>query len=420
MTASIHDADSSRGRWRDPRTAWLVLPPLGAFVLGNLLYFVAAHRAGLNYLTPASHLRFDAAHYEDVARRGYHVVGCLDLPPSTHTYEAGEWCGNVGWFPLFPWLTRAVHAVTPLEWSAAALVTAELATLAMFALLWWTILRVVPAPVVSAQGRRAGLVIGSRQLALLALGLLAPAGIYFYAGFPMSLAVAASVAYLGLLARRRWVWAGIAGAAAAMSYPVAGAVVASGLLALTVLAWRQEIPRGRSLAGAALAIAGLPIAGLLAVFADMRLETGHWDAYFTIQDHYRGIGHNPLLNFINLIASPRRGGGDHRIELLRFVTVTEMWLSIGLIVLVLLAAHIGALQGRLAALDVGLTTLVPVMFLVPLVAGVQISQFRSHLLMLPAIIVLRHLPVWLLWLIAPGLACIAYWMGTLYFASILG
>jgi hypothetical protein len=402
--------------------AWLILPPLGAFIVGNLLYLVAAHRGGHNYLDPATHRRFDARLYEEIAQHGYQVFRCGDVPRLAQMYGPDAWCGNAGWFPFYPWATRAVHAVTPWDWATAALIATQLATLAMFVLLWWLLLRVLPAPVVSGAGRWGPAFLGSRHLAVLALGLFAPAGVYFFANFPMSWAVAGMLAYLGLLARRRWVWAGVAGAVAAMSYPVAGAVVVAGLLALAVLAGRGEVPGWRRLTGAAFALGGLPAAGLLAVLAYQKMSAGYWDGYFKIQSHYQGIGHNPLANFFHLVVDPRvpRAAGDgRRADLLRFVSIAEMWVALGLVVLAVVAARIGALQGRLAAVDVGLAALAPVMFLVPLVVGVQITQYRSHLLMLPAVLVLRHLPGWLLWPLAPCLAALAYWMGTLYFPSIL-
>lgn len=403
-------------------SVWLLAPPAVAFALGNLLFAVAARRVGDDYLDPATHQRFDAGHYEQIARGGYEIFSCGNVPELSAAYGADSLCGNAGWFPFYPWVVRLLQAVTGWQWPTAAVIVAELATLAMFLLAWWLLVRVLPTPAVSGEGRRGRLAVGSRQLVVLTLALVVPAGVYFYAGFPMSLAVAASLAYLGLLARRRWLLAGLAGAVAAMSYPVAVAVAAPGLLTLAVMAWRREVRGTRTLGTAAACLVGLPAAGLLAVFAYLHVATGHWDAYFKIQSHYVGQGNNPLRNFFHLVVSPSvpgSAGTDGRGDVMRFASIAELWLALGLIVLVLLAAHIAALRGRLAAVDVGLAALAPLMFLAPLVVGTQISQYRSHLLMLPALLVLRHLPSWLLWPMTPFLAGLAYWMGTLFFPSIL-
>jgi hypothetical protein len=56
------------------------------------------------------------------------------------------------------------------------------------------------------------------NLACLALAAVFPGSVYEHALFPVSLAVAAGMAFLGLAARRRWTAAGLAGAAAAAAY----------------------------------------------------------------------------------------------------------------------------------------------------------------------------------------------------------
>jgi hypothetical protein len=52
-------------------------------------------------------------------------------------------------------------------------------------------------------------------------------------------------------------------------------------------------------------------------------------------------------------------------------------------------------------------------------AGAHISQYRSHTLLVPALVVLRHLPGWVLGLLAGLSLPLAYAMGTLFYPSLL-
>lgn len=396
-----------------------VAPPLVAYLLSHTMYAVAAARGGYDYLTAQAHARFDALHYLTIAEDGYRMFRCGENPALAANYGADSWCGNAGWFPLYSWLVAALRALTGLSPKAAGIVVAELATLAIVLLAWWLLVRVLPRRSADVPARTAL----ARALAVLAVIMLIPAGIYFHASFPMSLAVAAMLAYTVLLAEGRWVWAGLAGAGAAAAYPIGVVVAVLGLVTVAALAWRRQLSLRRAV-GSVAAVCGLPAVGVLTVFAAMQITVGHWNGYFLTMAHYSGgRGHNPIANFHNEVSRPARvwvrDPEAHLVERLHPTVHLAVWAALGLVVLVVVAAASAAVQGRLIPLDIGLTAFAVAMFLAPLIVGNQVVQYRSHTLLVPGLIVLRHLPAWLLWPLALALVPLAYRMGTLFFPSLL-
>ncbi len=403
------------------RTVRFALPPLAAYLLGHLVYLTGAIRSGVDYFTVAAHARWDSTFYEEIAGHGYHMFVC-DTEPKFAFY-GNAWCGNAGWFPLYPWLIRLVRMVTGLSVARSALLVGEAATIAAVLLFWWLLTRLVPSePGTAGRGMRprgAGL----RNAALLALVVVFPVGIYFHAVFPMSVAVAATLACLALATRRHWVLAGLAGAAAAAAYPVGVATGLGAVAAVAALAGGERNAVPRYLIRAAL-VGALSLGGLVLVFVVMRVATGHWDAFFLSQDKYGGQRHDPLYAFIAMVS--HGPAGPDTVKASRMLTDrldvavrAEMWASLGLVLLACACAVVAAVRRRIVALDVGLAFFAVVAWLVPLFAGTQISQYRSHALLLPVLLLLRHLPGWLLGLLTIPAALLAYKMGTLFYVSLL-
>ncbi len=416
-TPARQSAPPERRRLR--RTVGFALPPLTAYLLGHVLYWTAAARTGYHYFTVAGHWRWDSAFYEQVADGGYQLFHCN---PQT-TPPDQRWCGNAGWFPLYPWLIRAVQAPTGLSVGRAAVLVAELGTVAAVLLFWWLLTRPAPADPGPAGGALGPPGQRLRNVALLALVTVFPVGVYFHAIFPMSVAVTATLACLALATRRRWLLAGLAGAVAAAAYPIG---IVAGLAAVgvaAVLAGRERAGWRRFL-GQAGVVGALSLTGLLLVFVVMQVTVGHWNAFFLSQDKYGGQRYNPVAAFLSLVSqaqvSPEVGkatpGQVHRLDL---TVRTEMWASLGLVLLCCAAAVVAAVRRRFVPLDAGLVVFAVVTFLVPLFAGTQISQYRSHALLLPALLLLRHLPGWLLALLTVPTAVLAYKMGTLFYLWLL-
>ena len=392
------------------RVARFAVPLLVAYLAGHLLYVIAAARTGTRYFTAEAHQRWDSGLYLQIANSGYHMFVCNQDPQLA--FYGTAWCGNAGWFPLYPWLIRALHAATGWSAGTCAVLVTEAATLTAVLLFWWLLVRVA-----GEAGSRL------RNTALVALVVVFPVGVYLHAVFPMSLTVAATLACLGLAVRGRPVAAGLAGAVAAAAYPLG---IAAGLAAVVVMvtAGRQRRqPNGTTVLGATV-LGALSLAGLGLVFVTQQLTTGHWNGFFLSQDKYGGQRHNPVSAFVAMVTQPQgppvgpatSPALNHRLDL---SVRAEMWISLGLVLAGCAVVAAEALRRRYHALDAGLLVFAVITFVVPLFAGTQISQYRSHTLLLPALLLLRRLPAAVLWLLALPAAVLAYRMGTLFFLKLL-
>ncbi len=350
-------------------------PWLGAvatFIASNIIYWQAARNAGFSYQIVNTHVKWDSFNYLAIASDGYekHLCGEADWPRRPGTW----WCGTVAWYPLYPAAIRVVHEVTRLDPAVSGWLIAEAAAIAMLVLLAVMLYRLQP---------------GGHELAVLAVAATLPAGIYFNAVFPMSLTALLLMLGAVLLARQRWLWSGIAFGLAAAAYQlgVLGGVMAAGVIGWLV--WRRELSWRRGLL-AMVAAGGPTVAGSLSVLVIMHFAVGHWNAPLMLEATSAGLrrSHNVLSNFSFLATN---GYGAVRAEFL---------LATALVLLILVAVALAHAAGRLQPLDVGLGLFSIAMYVAPLVVGVQISQFRAHLLLVPALLLLRHLPVWVPWVLA--------------------
>ena len=217
-------------------------PPLLALFAARAVSALAAVFAGVNPLRAEAWVRWDSNHYLNIAQRGYFLEQC---GPGSH-YQAFQWCGNTGWFPLYAWLMRLLNGA--------------LLSLTFEALLLWLVWRFL---------------LEERAFPALLLAAFFPGSIYQQAVFPISLFLACAVAFLALCERQRWLPAAGVGALAAMSYPTGF------LLAPLALLRRNLWP--------AVGVA----AGFLLVLAVMQAQTGQWNAYFLAQAKY-GFHFAPL------------------------------------------------------------------------------------------------------------------------------
>ncbi|GIG02805.1 hypothetical protein [Catellatospora citrea] len=399
VPATAPEDPPSPSRWR--RRASALLPPVLAYLVSHLVYTVAGALVAEPFLPVSGRVRADSGLYALVASRGYELFLCDADPDLGPMFAPGAWCGTAGWFPLYPGLIRVLTWPTGLGEYEAGLLVTEVCLLLSFVLLW-RLLRNTARP---------------GAVAVLALATLLPAGVYLHAVFPMALAGALLLACVTAVASRRWVLAGLAGALVAAAYPMGVAVAAIGFGAVLTLLGRREL-RPWAAVRAALAVCGLPLAGLGAVFGVHQLTVGHWNAYLMIQEHYGNGLHNPLHSLAELatepsvipIAEPRQD----LLWVLHVFTDAELWWSLALALLVVAAAVIASGRGRLRPFDAGLAIYAVALFVGPLIAGPGVSQYRSHTLLLPVLLVLRHLPAKLLWPYAAVAGVIAVPMGMLF------
>jgi hypothetical protein len=251
------------------RLATLVVPPSAAFVLARAVVLLSATNAGVQSFTEAPWFGGDAGIYLSIARDGYDLVRC-----NGPSYQPGQWCGNAGWLPGYPWLVHALVGVasTPEAWALALPALFHWATLVV---LWIGFLKARLEP---------------KCLAVLGLAALFPAQIYYHAGFPISqFLFFAMIALLLLVQGRIWLGAA-AGAMAAFTYST-GFILAGVFGVWTLVAF----PRRRWLAGAL--AGGLVFAGFVAVLAVHQLTVGRWNAFFLVQEKYGHSIGSPVRAF---------------------------------------------------------------------------------------------------------------------------
>ncbi|MFE9645623.1 glycosyltransferase family 39 protein [Streptomyces sp. NPDC006365] len=147
--------------------------------------------------------RWDSLWYTRVAELGYGYE--VRLPN-------GDVHSNLAFFPLLPWLERAVSAVTPLSYADAGLLISTLASLAAA----WGIFAVAD----HVYGRRAG-------VCAVLLWAVLPVGIVQSMAYSESMFTALAAWSLYAVLTGRWLTAGLLASFAGLTRPVGAAVVAA-------------------------------------------------------------------------------------------------------------------------------------------------------------------------------------------------
>jgi hypothetical protein len=400
-----HRPATTLRRWR--RVPALLGPPLLAFAVGIALLWFAADRIGTD-LGRGSWGRWDSGHYLSIADRGYVMYPCPPgrVPPSMPGPASSYMCGNTAWLPLYPWVIRAVSALGP-SLSLAGLVAALAAHLGGLVLVWAILRQTAPR----GRAARAG------QVACLLLAAVFPGMIYHHTIFPVAQTALLTLACLYLLARERWLLAGLAGAGAAASYPIGVLLAPVALLAGAAAGWRGR-PRWRRLLGALLS-ATLVAAGLGAVFLSQRLTLGRWDAFFEGQRRFGNGLHDPVPVFMDTVRPAFLWLGGDRMAWPG--AVVEGFQTFLVATVVVLAVGVTLLRRGRTRLDLLVACYTLVAWVAPHVAsrGVGLSQYRSEALLLPVVVLTRHLPVVLRVPIVLASAVVAVEMAQLFWRLIL-
>lgn len=231
---AMTDRRSAGTAWRGALAALRhAAPALLVFAAVRVVCLVAlavrSAAAGSSPLTLLS-ARWDSLWYVRVVEHGYDF---------TLTAPDGRVLSDMAFFPLLPWLERAVGAVTPLSPGHAGLAISAVASLAAA----WAVFRVVDT------------LYGARP-AFFAVAVWAalPVGIVQSMAYSESLFTALAAWSLYGVLRGDWVRAGLLASLAGLTRPV-GLAVAAAVWAGMWLAWRRGVvsaPRsGRTDAGAA-------------------------------------------------------------------------------------------------------------------------------------------------------------------------
>ncbi|MEU6774055.1 hypothetical protein [Streptomyces sp. NPDC046759] len=240
---------------RVPRTARRACPALLVYGVATLLHLVI-----LTAMIPPGGpslrdrlLAWDGLRYTQIASNGY-PHGLTDDP-------AGS---NLAFFPLFPLLARAVHAVTGLDYGMAVIVTANLAFAAALVICDLLLTRLY--------GRRTALI------AVVLLATAQPMAVVFGMGYSEALFLALAAGSLLAAHRNAWLTAGTLGLLAGLTRPAAVAVVAALAVAVVPYVVRSRPFAWRPVAAVALACCGMPL-----YLWWVGRRAGRPDAWFVLQ-----------------------------------------------------------------------------------------------------------------------------------------
>ncbi|MBV1942050.1 glycosyltransferase family 39 protein [Streptomyces sp. BV286] len=186
--------------WRRAAPALLGYAAVRALGLVTLAVWSAARDKSAHQLLSA---RWDSLWYTRIADLGYGYE--VRLPN-------GDVHSNLAFFPLLPWLERAVSAVSPLSFADAGLLVSAVASLAAA----WGIFAVAD----HVYGRRAATV-------TVLLWAVLPVGIVQSMAYSESLFTALAAWSLYAVLTGRWLTAGLLASLAGLTRPVGAAVVAA-------------------------------------------------------------------------------------------------------------------------------------------------------------------------------------------------
>jgi hypothetical protein len=333
-------------------------PPLAAFLLVRVALFIAARDAGYPYFHYLSWHRFDSGFYVDSATHGYTFLRCVS--------PLHGWCGRAGWFPGYSILIAALSALGPTPRQAAITVSLVFCAGALV-VLWIGLLDRRPTP---------------GNLLALTFAAFVPGQIYDHTVFPLSVASFFVLLAFALLRRRRYTGAGLAGAAACMSYPTA--VLIAPLTAAWVIYAERGSPWLLRLARSA-QTGGLMALGLGAVLVIDKLEVGVWTAYFKVQAHYDHTLRDPFSAWFDVVKPLRHG-----IDGLSSVPALEAAFVAALIVGLL--ANAVWRPRSMSPLELLALAFAVAVWLFPL-SFQTVDIYRSDALLIPVALLVRRLPL---------------------------
>ncbi|MGW2599767.1 hypothetical protein [Streptomyces klenkii] len=297
-------------RQRGKRIFRLALPALAVYVVTTVLHLLVL-AAMSDPDGPALRerlLAWDGNLYVSIAEHGY---------PHGYSYAGdGTLTGNnLAFFPLFPMLIRAVHAVTGLGWGTSGIVAAHLALIAA--------LLAVHRLLAALHGTRTALI------AIVLLAGAQPMSLSFLMSYSESLFLALAAGTLLAAHRKAWLTAGALALLTGLTRPAAAAVVAALAVAAGLHLLRERRLRLRPLVAVALGCLGTP---LYLWWVGQRV--GDLGAWFRIQEAGWGTHWDNGAAFLDFLGETlRRGDG--------WVSVSTAVLLLALLCATVLTWHRG-------------------------------------------------------------------------------
>ena len=372
-------ARATRCRRLAPSWVASTAPPLAAFAVARGLLWAASASTGRGWPGAADLSRHDTFLYLGIAKHGYTLFTCP---------RPGGFCGNAGWFPLFPLLVAPfTHAGLSGQTVGACL--AALFQLATLVLLWRRFLGGRPTP---------------RSVAALLGAAVFPGAVYLAAVFPISLLALLTLAAIAFASHERPRLAAGALALAAVTHPL-GACAA---LAVSLAEASVRRPRRACL------YLGAGAAGLCAVALVQWIWVGHPDAYLLVQRHYGHGGTSPVETLryakqsaLTWVHDPGRVDLVPQLEVLLVALVTAAVVATAIV-----------LRRTLDRAGRAATAFAASAWLVPLALG-GVSLYRSDAVLLVGVVVARRLPAAVLAGFAVAAAVLGFEMSRLFFQGVL-
>lgn len=335
-------------------------------------YAVAVRASGSEFFASDTWIKWDGGHYMAIATTGYEFMSCAAVGG-----HAGQWCGNAGWFPGYPFLVGTLHDMTGADVRLVAVLVSQTFTVLSLVLVW-------------------NLFLSRRNPVVLLLCAFAPGTYFFLVVFPMSMAVCFMLVTLWAQRQQHYVTALLSGAVVGFTYP--SGICLTGALASTLVI---EHWRGRPLpARAWLGVAG-PVIGFCLVLLVHHMALGLWNAFFLRQEKYQHGINNPwaVLRQRSAYIWVWKPGWQTGIQSLTAAALVLLGVAATARAAWRRAEEPGDVSGAVH----GLTY-----WLFPLVLGGSLSPYRAESLLMPAVAGLQRVP--LLLLIPLLLAALAIWM----------
>lgn len=394
----VPEVTARRQEWSPATVARAVLPPILVWLAMRAVDTVGALRfTNALGFEAKPWTRLDAFNYLAIASSGRTLTRC---PASIVHLTHATWCGTAAWLPGFPYVVRAVAAVTGWTDAGAAVLVVNAATLSYLALAWVGVLWRGPL---------------LRGLAVLALLALFPGSVFSLALFPVALGLLGIVGSAVAVHRNRPLLASLLLGLAVIAYP--SAIYATPALIVVLAVTGTE---GRRARRAALGLlAPLP---LVAMFVHDAIVFHRWSIYLVMQRESNATlfpPHNPFSQAWHLVVRQ-----DAFAQLLQ--PHAKGWIAAQFLVATILVVTMATTCWRCRhrpdfsiALDLYPALIGVAVYSGVLLSGVLGGWLRSVATAAPVVLLGRRLPTWAVTALLVVTAVVTAGISTYYFSRAL-
>jgi hypothetical protein len=333
-------------------------PPLLAFLASRFVVSLGAWHEHLSIWSVNTWARWDSLHYGTIATKGYRIYPCPE-----HL-----WCGNVGWFPSYPFAMRALmfFGCSP---GVAGLILSALFTFLTLFILWNGFLKREPQQ--------------NRETAL-ALAAFFPGHIYYHALFAESMMTFCFILFLWLIKESKWI------AAAGAAFMAACCHAVGIWLSLVFALWRfVYCPKVRQRLSQTALLLIAPIIGFLSVLAYQRMVIGWWGACFKIHEADQWSSGNVWQELGQILIVPSVFRATHWTE----ISILIQSFTVDIFVMLIVREVWRRRQKTLSDLQALVLIFVFIYWVGPHLSGIQISYYRKEALLVPLVLLADLLPL---------------------------